>query len=104
VSGCREFHGEYSSMEAEYYAVAEALRVASVRSSGCERVTVYSDCKPLLSKLRGDERCYGDWAEYYTSCQWLLGKFAEWELVYCPRENNRDAHELARTALERGRS
>jgi ribonuclease HI len=91
-------------MEAEYYAVAEALRVASVRSGSDDVVTVYSDCKPLLSKLRGDERCDGDWAEYYESCQWLLGKFSESQLVYCPRENNRDAHKLARTALERGRS
>ena len=90
-------------MEAEFYALAEGLRVASVNSNSREYCEAYSDCEPLVDKMRGDERRREDWEDYYDSCHWLLNKFDDWELNNCRRDVNEDAHELARTALQQGR-
>lgn len=90
-------------MEAEFLALVEALRVASVHSESRTYCEVYSDCNPLIDKMRGDEVCRDDWRDYYDSCQWLLGKFDDWELNHCDRRHNEDAHELARQALHEGR-
>jgi len=90
-------------MEAEFYALAEGLRVASVHSNSREYCEAYSDCQPLVDKMSGNERRRGDWEDYYDSCHWLLNKFDDWELNNCRRDLNEDAHELARQALTEGR-
>ncbi len=102
-SGRRPFYGTYTSMEAEFYALVEGLRVASVRSDSREYCEAYSDCRPLVDKMCGSEQCRDDWRDYYDSCHWLLGKFDGWELNNCDRSHNEDAHELAREALHKGR-
>lgn len=91
-------------MEAEYYALAEGLRVASARSDSREYCEAYSDCKPLVDKMNGSERCRDDWEDYQASFGWLVGKFDDWELNHCDRRMNEDAHELARQALHHGRN
>lgn len=103
-SGRRAFYGTYTSMEAEYYALSEGLRVASVRSESNEYIEAYSDAKPLIKKMSGSESCRGDWQSYRSSFEWLIGKFDDYELNYISREYNEDAHELAREALHEGRS
>lgn len=90
-------------MEAEFYALAEGLRVASIHSESRESCEAYVDVKPLVSKIDGSQRCVDKWEDYRASSLWLLNKFDDWELHHCPREHNEDAHELARTALFRGR-
>lgn len=87
-------------MEAEYYALVEGLRVASVESEHREHCVVYSDCQPLLDKMRGENDNSGHWYDYYHGCRWLLDKFEDWDLRYCPRERNGDAHEMAHRALD----
>lgn len=104
VSGNRVLDGQYTSMEAEFYALVEGLRIASVRSEQREYCEAYSDAKPLTKKMRGSQRCSDEWQDYRTSYEWLAGKFDTFELNYCPRECNEDAHELAREALVQGRS
>lgn len=104
ASGKRVFDERLTSMEAEFLGLQEGLRIASQRSESREYCEAYSDCEPLVDKMRGDERCSGDWADYYESCHWLLGKFDDWELNCCPREQNEDAHNLARRALKEGRN
>jgi ribonuclease HI len=103
-SGWRYFEGEFTSMEAEHLALVEGLRIAANRSESREYCEAYSDAKPLVNKMRGSERCLDEWAERRASCQWLLDKFDSADLYYCPRGCNEDAHELARTALRRGRA
>lgn len=104
VSGCRTLDGTYTSMEAELHALLEGVRVASIRSESRGCIIVYTDCKPLVRKLTGSQREYGDWAEYRKSSQWLLNKFECWEVRYCSREKTECAHNLARKALKEGRN
>jgi ribonuclease HI len=102
-SDSKFFEGEYTSMEAEFLAIVEALRVASVNFSTETSVTLYSDAKPLVRKMRGNEKCSDDWREYRESYEWLSSKFDDTEIRYCQRSDNEDAHQLARRGLETGR-
>lgn len=90
-------------MEAEFLGLVEGLRIASVRSQSRECCEAYVDVKPLRDKLRGNERRCGDWRDYYESYEWLSSKFDSCEVYYVNREQNTDAHTLARNALKRGR-
>lgn len=95
--------GHYTSMEAEFHALVEAVRVASQASDDREECEVYTDCEPLVRKVCGgpDER--RDWEQYRQSARWLLNKFETWELRHTSRDFNEDAHQLARDALREGR-
>lgn len=104
TSGKRVLDGQYTSMEAEFHALVEGLRIASQSVESGECCEAYSDARPLVDKMRGDERCSDEWAEYRASYEWLAGKFDTIELYDYPRECNEDAHELARQALAEGRS
>jgi len=103
-SGRRILDGTYTSMEVELHALLEAVRVASVKSELRGSITVYTDCKPLVTKLTGCQRETGDWSEYRKSAHWLLDKFEFWEIRHCPRNQNQQAHDLARAALKEGRN
>lgn len=103
-SGTHILNENVTSMEAEFFALVEGIRIASLRVESREYCEVYSDAKPLVSKMRGDERHSGDWQDYYNSFHWLIGKFDSWDIEYVPREHNEDAHQLAREALFKGRS
>jgi ribonuclease HI len=96
--------GTYTSMEAEYHALVEALRVASVESKSRGYVEAYVDVKPLTSKMRVPDDQSRAWRERRRSFHWLANKFDEWELEAVDRRLNEDAHELAREALFDGRS
>jgi len=102
--GKRTLFGEYTSMEAEYHALVEALRIASQRFESETCITVWSDCKPLVRKLNGSEDNSNKWQRYREGCLWLLKKFDSWSIEYLPREENKSAHELARLALKQGRA
>lgn len=104
ASGRRVLDDTYTSMEAEFLALSEGLRIASQRSQSNEYCEAYSDCRPLVDKMRGDERRSDEWDEYHATFEWLSGKFDEFELNHCSREDNEDAHQLAREALFAGRS
>lgn len=104
TSGRRIFDERLTSMEAEFLGLVEGLRIASQRSQSREYCEAYSDAKPLIDKMRGDEKREGEWRDYYDSCHWLLGKFDDWDLHYCSRQDNEDAHNLARRALKEGRN
>lgn len=103
IDGQKYLEGYYTSMEAEFHALAEAVRVASIKSTNRRKCEAYTDCKPVVSKMRyaDDER--EDWQDYRKSFLWLVGKFDEYELNWCDREYNERAHELAREALTAGR-
>lgn len=103
LSGNKVLMGTYTSMEAEYHALTEALRVASIESESRECVEAYTDAKPLVKKMRVPDGNSQDWYDRRQGCHWLLNKFDKWELKYVSREFNNDAHELARNALFEGR-
>ncbi len=95
--------GTYTSMEAEYHALVEALRVASINSSERRCVSLYVDVKPLTTKMRYPDEKSQDWRDRRKGFHWLANKFDEWELEYVSRTMNEDAHDLARQALFEGR-
>jgi hypothetical protein len=91
-------------MEGELHALLEAVRLASIDSDARTYCEVYTDAKPLKSKLTEADELSGKWADYRDSAHWLLNKFDDWEIVWCPRQSNEKAHKLAREALAEGRN
>lgn len=103
IEGKRFLTGHYTSMEAEYHALTEALRVASINSEDREYVEAYTDCQPLVTKMRVPDGNSEDWYDRRRGCHRLLRKFDDWSLEYTSRSANEDAHRLAREALFEGR-
>lgn len=104
AEGARILDGEFTSMEVELHALLEAVRVATIRSSSRESITIYTDCEPLVRKLRDAQTNGARWERYRESALWLLGKFDSWDIRHTDRDMVEDAHDLARAALERGRN
>lgn len=104
LSGKKYLTGHYTSMEAELHALLEAVRLAAIESEFRKYCKVYTDAKPLVSKIEGNTGGREDWKEYQQSALWLLNKFDSWKVNYTPRSSNEEAHDLAREALFEGRS
>lgn len=100
IEGSRYILEDCTSMEAEYYALLDGLRHA--RRHGNE-VKVFTDCQPLVDKMRVPDASDDDWYKRRQGCHRLLNKFEEWELEWTPRSSNSRADRLAYEALERGR-
>lgn len=100
IDGSRYLVGDYTSMEAEYYALLDGLRYA--RREGTEPIEVYCDCEPLLEKMRVPDTD-STWYDRRRGCHRLLNKFDSWDLNWTPRSHNSSADRLAYEALERGR-
>lgn len=101
IEGNRFIHGDYTSMEAEYFALLDGLRFARRHSTG--EVEVFCDCKPLVEKMRVPDGYSQDWYDRRHGCHRLLQKFESWELEWTPRSGNTGADRLAYEALEEGR-
>lgn len=100
IEGSRYLVDDCTSMEAEYYALLDGLRHSRRHGSGS--IDVYSDCQPLLQKMRvPDEN--EDWYQRRQGCHRLLNKFDDWSLAWTPRSRNTRADRLAYEALEAGR-
>jgi ribonuclease HI len=104
ISGSKYLEGHYTSMEAEFHALVEAVRIASQQCENREYCEVYTDCEPLVRKICGGKETRADWEQYRQSAHWLLNKFDSWNVNHTSRERNEDAHNLAREALFEGRS
>jgi ribonuclease HI len=100
VEGSRYLIGDYTSMEAEYFALLDGLRHA--RRQDKREVEVYCDCEPLIEKMRVPDT-NEVWYDRRRGCHRLLNKFDSWELEWTPRSGNSGADRLAYEALERGR-
>lgn len=90
-------------MEAEYHALIEGLRIASIESNSRSRIDAYVDVEPLTTKMRRPDSKSADWRDRREGFLWLANKFDEWELKHIPRGANENAHNLAREALFKGR-
>lgn len=103
IEGCKFIVGDYTSMEAEYHALMEALRVAAAESSSMTKVEAYVDVEPLVTKMRVPDGYSQDWFDRRAGCHRMLNKFDDWKLECISRKHNGDAHDLARCALFEGR-
>lgn len=101
VTGKRYLHGDYTSMEAEYYAMLDGLRYALREEH--EIVKVRTDCEPLVEKMRVPDGYSQTWYDRRRGCHRLLNKFESWEMKWTPRSSNTNADRLAYEALEEGR-
>lgn len=103
-TGSRPISDNITSMEAELYAVLEAVRVAKRDADSHESITIYTDCRPLARKLRASNDERDDWHTYQQSAHWLLDKFDSWEVRHCSREQTQVAHDLAKNAFYEAQS
>jgi len=97
-TGNRYIKEEHTSMEAEYFAVMEGLRIALQHSR--EDTVLHTDCKPLIQKMTVEST--GKWNEYKKGYDRLTQKFYSFEIEYVPREKNETAHRQAKEALWEG--
>jgi len=100
IEGNRFIFEDCTSMEAEYYALLDGLRFA--RRHGTDKIEVFSDCEPLIEKMRTPDS-NKEWRDRRKGCHRLLNKFDTWELEWTPRSTNSRADRLAYEALEKGR-
>lgn len=108
ITGKHYQHGDYTSMEAEYFALMEALQIAKESMTEYDNeIDVVTDCKPLVDKIREPDDLYDDrWFEYRRHALNSLFDFEKWDLYWEERSNteqNEEANRLAREAMWQGR-
>lgn len=104
ITGKHHITGEYSSMEAEWYALMEGVHIAIENMTEFDaEISVVVDCQPLVRKIREPNDMYDDtWYEYRKRALDALFEFDEWDLYWRERsstEQNTTANRLAREAL-----
>jgi ribonuclease HI len=108
IQSKRYKYGEYSSMDAEWYALMEGMEVAlSHRSEDDTSIDVITDCEPLVTKIRQPDDLYNDkWFSYRKRALNKLFEFDTWRLRWQKRgtsTENEAADRLAREALWQAR-
>jgi len=108
IQGKRYMFGDYSSMDAEWFALMQGVDVAIDNKTAfdCD-IDIVLDCKPLVEKIREPDDLYED--KWYTYRKRALNRFFEfetWDLRWEPRSNTEEnelANRLAREALWQAR-
>jgi ribonuclease HI len=104
ISEKRYVLGQYSSMDAEWFALMQGLDVAQQHISEDEdSIFVFIDCKPLVEKIRNPDDLYEDkWYTYRKRALNRLFEFDFWDLLWEARSSTKEnqlANRLAREAL-----
>lgn len=92
-----KFIGHQDSNVAEYVALMEALQYAIACKA--RRLHVYSDSQVVVRQMTGEYACQS--ARLY-SLNWTCRKLArslKFSIAHLPREHNREAHGLAKSAV-----
>ncbi|MBV8205454.1 MAG: ribonuclease HI family protein [Acidobacteria bacterium] len=92
-----KFIGHQDSNVAEYVAVMEALQYA-IRCKA-RRLHVYSDSEVVVRQMTGEYACQ---SPRLYSLNWTCRKLArslKFSIAHVPREHNREAHGLAKSAV-----
>lgn len=108
VSNKKYKYGEYSSMDAEWFALMEGLDVAeSYISDDDNNIDAITDCRPLVRKVREPDDMYDDkWFSYRKRVLNKLFEFDVWRLRWEKRGStkyNEKADRLAKEALWQAR-
>ncbi|HUJ89797.1 MAG TPA: ribonuclease HI family protein [Syntrophorhabdales bacterium] len=89
--------GTMTNNMAEYEALVRALRKA--REMAVVSVSVYTDSQLVANQILGLYRIRNDrLRQYLLEAQNLIGDFNSFEIRYIPREENRLADKLAKSA------
>ena len=95
-----KYIGRATNNVAEYYALITALDYAA--SQGIERLLVRSDSELLVRQMQGRYKVKSpDLRPMYERARKLAHGFAYFAIEHVPREQNREADELANIALDR---
>lgn len=100
--GATYLEGDYTSMEAEYLALKEAIKATEWMRENDRNLDLYTDCDPLVGKMEQKNGCK-EWNERYEEFHELASDY-NWTLRWIPRKRNGDADELASLGLRKGRS
>jgi len=103
-TGSRSITDNITSMEAELYALLEAVRVAEREADSGKSIAIYTDCRPLKRKLCASNEDRDDWHTYQQGAHWLLDKFDSWQVIHCSRDQTSMAHDLAKDAFHEAQS
>ena len=90
--------GRQDNNVAEYVALLEALQFALSRDA--RALHVYSDSEVVVRQMSGEYTCQ---SPRLYSLNWLCRKLArslEFSIAHVPRENNEEAHHLAKDAVQ----
>lgn len=90
--------GHQDNNVAEYVALLEALQFALSRDA--RALHVYSDSEVVVRQMSGEYTCQ---SPRLYSLNWLCRKLArslEFSIAHVPRENNEEAHHLAKDAVQ----
>lgn len=108
IQGKRYVFGDYSSMDAEWFALMQGVDVAIENKTSFDSdIDIVLDCKPLVEKIREPDDLYED--KWYTYRKRALNRFFEferWDLRWEARSNTEEnelANRLAREALWQAR-
>ncbi len=97
LEGCR-YIGETTNNVAEYTALITGLKEA--KRLGIRRLKVCSDSQLLVRQVRGEYRVRKDHLiRLYRRVLGLLKGFERCDIIYIPREANREADSLANRAV-----
>src|SRR5437764_13838082 len=92
-----KFIGHQDSNVAEYVALMEALQYAIARKA--RRLHVFSDSQVVVRQMTGEYACQ---SPRLYSLNWTCLKLARsltFTIAHVPREHNREAHHLAKSAV-----
>lgn len=93
------FIGIATNNMAEYHAVISALEVA--KREGAEDVEIYLDSELVVKQLRGEYRVKNEGLKpLYNRAVSLLNSFNRVSISHVPREENRKADALAKSAVK----
>src|SRR5579863_3453866 len=94
-----KYIGRHTNNVAEYYALIAALDYAA--ASGIKRLRVYSDSQLIVNQIKGLYKVrHPDLKPLHERAKKQAASFETFTIQYVPREQNRDADDLANAALD----
>ena len=83
--------------EAEYKTLLAGLNLA--KAVKATSMVVYCDSQVVTSQVNGDYKCKGEWIKKYLEQVWRWVGDLQDKFVQIPREENKQANDLAKAAL-----
>ncbi len=94
-----KYIGRHTNNVAEYYALIAALDYAA--ASGIRRLRVYSDSQLIVNQIKGLYKVkHPDLRPLHERAKKQAASLEAFSIQYVPREQNRDADDLANAALD----
>ena len=98
-----KFLGQATNNEAEYQALILGLQQALY--CGVQVIRIYMDSELLVRQLNGAYRVKNQRIKiYFYQVRDLLLKFSKYDIIHIPREENREADQMANEAILRSGS